>query len=884
MGNKQYIISFLATIQGQKIVVGGLRSIEAQTKRTGQSQTRLGQKTKTLGQNFMGLAARAMLVIPVWLLLRGLMMGLIRTIGDMVRANLDLEEGMARIKTVVAASSKSIDADMAGIKAKILDVAVKTRVPIKDLAEAFYFLRTANISTEEAMAAFEPTVNAMVGTMNSAKDTARAVAGIYNTMGESLEGVITPTEKFEKISDLLTFTYATQDVQLQELTSSYTKLAPYVSGLSDNFIELITMLGFLNTRLLRAGRTGRLTGRAILQMTKNAKKLADIVGITFDSDAPIDFLGTIEKVRDALKISGKLTAEQGQAIQDIFATRAGVTIRLLVEHFDDLKEMIKLATETAEGFGERMREIREETTRAQLGKMKNILAVLTNDFISAATGAGDFALVLKEINDNLVQNRSKWREAGTTIGWYIANLQAVEKTLGGTTDAFHTANLISQQQQRQMMSSSHTFLVLAGSVKVARLALERLFETEGISREEYEKETQDLKNKYEAEQKIQGTLEEQVEVNKKKDAIRRKTLKQIQTEIKSQIKLLKIAGASELDIARYKERMLEIEVESMTEQQEMIETRKRRLAVIEAEFGFQKKILDMQQKTQVNVMKTLGASELQILQIKQAQLNAVKDVIGATEYQLRLQDLQQQKQVALLNQKKQEWGLATSLFGQYIKGDKFEKQRLRRVIELTQLKEDELGQRYRTDMFDRSLIDEYFGNFSKKGQEAINVIRQEMFKFKDVEAPEELDFATQATSFGDTWETRMISAVNIFKPDFLNVADEFVQRFKEGVKLTPEDLRKEMELVTDETKREVTPEAIHTRRRELVEKIIEPKEFDYKGKGQWQRRTIVHEIKIGDETIKITGDISAELARKIAEETSKAIQSPETIKKIREDI
>ena len=200
MDNKQYIISFLATIQGDKLVVRGLQSIQGATDKTGVATDKLGTKTKTLGQNFGRLALRAIMVIPIWLALRAVMMGLITTVGDMIRANLDLEEGMARIKTVVSASSKSVDADMAGIKAKILDVAVKTRIPIKDLAEAFYFLRTSSLTTTEALGAFEPTVNAMVGTMNSAKDTARAMAGIYNTMGESLEGATTPAEKFEKIS------------------------------------------------------------------------------------------------------------------------------------------------------------------------------------------------------------------------------------------------------------------------------------------------------------------------------------------------------------------------------------------------------------------------------------------------------------------------------------------------------------------------------------------------------------------------------------------------------------------------------------------------------------------------------------------------------------
>jgi len=392
---KQYIISFQATLQGHKMVMSAMKGMERQVKGVTTTTKAAGKATKTYGQQMGMLVKRAVMVIPVWLVLRAAMMGLMRTFGDMVRAFIDLDDQLARIRTVMHGTADVINAEMVAIKRQIIDTSLKSRIAIKDLAEGFYFLKTANLDATEAMAAFEPTVNLAIGTMNNMAQSARAVAGIYNTMGQYILEGADASEKFEHIADVLAYTYSTQDVQLSELIQSYTKMAPYVTGLTDSFLELTTMLGFLNTRLLRGGRTGRLTGRAILQLTKNSEKLASVFGITFDPDKPIALLETIRKIRDAMGKTGKITAEQGQIIQEVFATRGGVAVRLLIEHFDDLSGQIKDAVENADGFAKKMKELRMDTIAGQMARMKNVLAVLMDDFLTTAMGPKIWQVLLK---------------------------------------------------------------------------------------------------------------------------------------------------------------------------------------------------------------------------------------------------------------------------------------------------------------------------------------------------------------------------------------------------------------------------------------------------------------------------------------------------------
>ncbi len=478
-------------------------------------------------------------------------MGLIRTVGDMVKTYFTLEEGMARIKTVMHGTAESVVRDMSIIKKQIMDLAVKTRIPIKELAETFYFLKTSSLSVNEAMGAFVPTINAMVATGTKGKEMARAVAGAYNTMGQYMDKNLSSAEKMTKIVDVLTYTYATQDVEMSELISGYTKLAPYLAGLEDNFTEVVTVLGFLNTRLLRAGRTGRLLGRSILQLTKNANNLASTFGITFDPTKPISLLKTINLIAQAMGKTGKITAEQGQALQDTFATRGAVPIRLLVSAIQDLGEAIQLAGDNVDGFAEKLAEIRMKTVIAQTARMKNIFAVLFDTFMSGKHQTGDLAEALQQINDTMEKARTTAWALGSAWGWMEENMSQSVLTW------------------EALIKSGFRWNVYKDRLKAGKIGLVSI--TEFVERQE-----EVIRNR-EKEIELAGRIEEAeegvVEAQKKRLINMRKM-----SDIfyKAEIDMLKVMGVSEYQRLLVQERQLQAQKGIMGETQRLLKLDKLR--------------------------------------------------------------------------------------------------------------------------------------------------------------------------------------------------------------------------------------------------------------------------------------------------------------------
>jgi len=776
----------------------------------------LGQGAASLSQKLTGILSRAALTIPVWLVLRTVVMGVIRTISDSIQAFIELDDELSRIKTVMFGTAEAVDAEMAAIKTQIIDMSLNSRISLKDLAEGFYFLKTANLSAVEAMAAFAPTVNLAIGTMNNMGQSARAVAGIYNTMGNYLGENLTVHEKFQKIADVLAYTYTRQDVQLDELINSYMMLAPYITGLSDNFLELTTMLGFLNTRLLRGGRTGRLTGQAIIQLTQNAEVLGRTLGITFDPNKPIALLDTVGKIRDALKTTGKVTAEQGQILNEVFRTRGGVAIRLLIEHFDDLNEEIKLAVDNADGFAQKIKEIRMDTIAAQMERMKNITAILTEDFLTTAYGAKNLADAVRLLNESLLSLRPAVQGVGKWFGdagegfriayyWIRAYNQAIKEIPTRFPMSATAQAKVGEQQGRRTMELFNQMY-----------AADRK-QTIGVTkqRDEYEKSQEQIKKYYEellelgkkridllnegreeeakAIEKTMGLIEEKItklqpaEIqlaklqNKEKEIsnLLEKEgigyLDKIEEKEKSRLRIMKELGVSDLDIAKAELEILENRTIEIDRREEELEIMRAQLKITEEEIKYGQEMTNVIQQAEIDMLRAAGASEIEILRAEEKRIRSNEEIKGSLQTQLELGKLQVKQAIAIQNEKKKELDTAVNIALAFGKADEFEKNRLRRIAELVQFSAEDLAQRYRTSAFDRGVIDDYIGYLNEEQKQAVGEMAHEMYrlpgKIKDLKL--ELLPRQEIFSYWEDWTNKGITAGNIVATNFRNVLPAF---------------------------------------------------------------------------------------------------------------
>jgi hypothetical protein len=458
---------------------------------------------------------------------------------------------------------------------------------------------------------------------------------------------------------------------------------------------------------LKSGRTGTLTARTILRLIKNSEKLRTTFGIALAPDEPINLIKVLERINEIFKAQGKLTASQAEALREVFATRGLVTPQLLLAEgaFEDLTKAIDDFIERGEGIAERLREIRELTTTAQLARFKNNIAVLANEFVTASLGGQSFAKVLKDINDDVAKSRDSFREAGSRVRTYIEAITALRRALQDIPDFQNTFNKSQEQFNRQFLTTAPVLSQLIIGFKVFNRGFEAIVNRFGKSIGQIRAEATIVENMAKRRKEVVDKL------------------------------------VSDRDkLAELRDRDLKIEGQDLT---------------LSAE---------------IKILQALETSELEILRAKERQLLATKNLETDEKALLELAKNRLDQQVALIKERQKEFQLASGLIQRFVQADEMEKEGLKRVIELVQLRPDELAKRYKKDMFDRKLIDDFFGDFSKKGQRAINELRIEEFDLP-IEIPEEIQATELANQFGTAWEKSMLRAVGKFEIALLNAIE-----------------------------------------------------------------------------------------------------------------
>jgi len=280
-----------------------------------------------------------------------------------------LERSFRRAQTVTRASSEAFQ--------DLCDAALDfgaSRGKIFQTAEALFALGSAGLTAEEQLAGLPAVMNTAIGLNSDLEETAKLVAGAYNVFGESLEEAATTSERFTKIADILTFTYTSQQVELEELRSALEFVTAQASLADIEFGDLVTIIGFLNTNMLRGSKAGISLNQSLLVMAKNAEKLRTEFGIVFDPTKPLNILDVFDQLSDSIGDSASSLENQAK-LSAVFGKRGVRAIALIVKEWDKVSESIEKANETAAGFAVKTRDIVERSFGGGLQRGISVISV-----------------------------------------------------------------------------------------------------------------------------------------------------------------------------------------------------------------------------------------------------------------------------------------------------------------------------------------------------------------------------------------------------------------------------------------------------------------------------------------------------------------------------
>ena len=207
-------------------------------------------KKGLLGQTQSLLAAIGK--VAIWMIATTAVFAIMRAVQKLVSTLMEFENAMARVSTATRGNEEAL----LRVRNAVKEYGRTTSASLMEVAKAMYLLGSAGLTANEQVAGLEHVMDLTVGTMGQVDQVARLVSGAYNVFGQNLEGAITASEKMQQISDIMAYTFSTQQIELSEIASAM-GLVGSVAGLIEMPLNvLVGTLGELNTSLLKGTRAG----------------------------------------------------------------------------------------------------------------------------------------------------------------------------------------------------------------------------------------------------------------------------------------------------------------------------------------------------------------------------------------------------------------------------------------------------------------------------------------------------------------------------------------------------------------------------------------------------------------------------------------------------
>lgn len=376
---------------------------------------KLSNNSLSLTENLARLASRAMLTIPVWLALRGVVMGAINAFTDLVKTYQELEAGMQKVMAVAQYTSKTQAQTYAVMEQAARKYYATSIAGMKDITEAMYELGSAGRSNAEMIASLKPIMDLAIGSYTDVKTIARAVAGVMNVFGKEFEDVGTKEEQLTYITNLLGDSWKRHQIEVSEIVEAYKYLGATGAATGINFKTFLAAVGNLGDDMLRSGKAGRNLASAIADMAKNSEKLKDF-GIKFDPRQPLDFVDIMEQLRVKYVQQGESLANNAK-MQELFGQEGSRAIVLLLEKWDGFLNDLDRTKEKVAGVSEELKNLREKTWGGIFSKFWRL--------ITTGTEAGKGSNPLKDMLDNWINDvgsrRTELAKRWQYVGSFLAD-------------------------------------------------------------------------------------------------------------------------------------------------------------------------------------------------------------------------------------------------------------------------------------------------------------------------------------------------------------------------------------------------------------------------------------------------------------------------------
>jgi TP901 family phage tail tape measure protein len=371
--------------------------------------------------NFQALAARALVVIPTWFVLRNALMAVGSIIPNTVARFRELDQAVADMATQTS-GIKSMAEFANNAKTAIQDLAQQTGASVGEISTAYRMFSETGASVEISMAGMNTAIKGSIGTMTDSADLARTLIDLYRMFPDSIAYGSNAAEKMEYVMGILNKLFKENSGKLSEYMESIKNFSGVASGWGLSMKQMLALLTTLHNYAQRGGMSGTQLSRTFQEMTKNSKEMSRYLGKELrgaDIDKFATFMAILKKLKDEQSKGINIDTN----VMEMFGERSQKAVLALVTGYDTLQKNIAITADETFSLGDALKineeqfQTRMNTINQQLKRTAAIAGDLSIAFGAALLGIKDNDPVeaLKKINDELLKMIKGAREFGKLI-------------------------------------------------------------------------------------------------------------------------------------------------------------------------------------------------------------------------------------------------------------------------------------------------------------------------------------------------------------------------------------------------------------------------------------------------------------------------------------
>jgi TP901 family phage tail tape measure protein len=394
------------------------------------SQFKLGnleaEKGGKVFSNFMNtvkqLGGRALLTIPIWVALRGAIMGVFSGISGGIQNLIAFDLALQKIRNNLQGTPAEVDSAFKKIRASITEASKATGISTEELADAVKQFATLGFSANESLQGALGASKLSIALFGDAGQTAGAFARALNIMIDRSKGAKSAIDQMNEAFALTSQLEETNNFEIKNVTEALDKFGGTAAGVGLTMNQTLAILAALGTAGRRGSEGATLLSTSFNQLLANIPKISKSLGLVVDAGESTftTFTRILNKVTELNNTPGG-QASAISAISDVFGGARGIKI---VQSLIAVKDILDKNIATLPSFTalnvKAARTLESESGQAkQLG---NDLKEMAKSFITAMAGSEDFTKAIVKIRDVVKVLGGALNGIGTTINGIFSNL------------------------------------------------------------------------------------------------------------------------------------------------------------------------------------------------------------------------------------------------------------------------------------------------------------------------------------------------------------------------------------------------------------------------------------------------------------------------------